>query len=296
MELRHLRYFVAVAEELHFTRAAERLHIGQPPLSHQIQMLEAEIGAQLFERSKRWVRLTDAGQLFLEDARRILALTEQAADTARRVDRGEIGELRIGFTSATPFIAFFPNMINTYRKRFPGVTVTLREMSTMQQIMAIKERSLDLGFVRPPELEIPKSIILTKLRKDPLFLFMPTKHQLAKKNVIDFRKCNDEAFVMYPKNAGTGIYPQFIQLCKEAGFEPKIVQEAREASTVIGLVAAGCGITLLPESLKSIRMTGVCSRPLTGTSATTTLMLAQRAGETTPLIDAFSKLAISASK
>jgi DNA-binding transcriptional LysR family regulator len=145
-------------------------------------------------------------------------------------------------------------------------------------------------------LEIPKSIILTKLRKDPLFLFMPTKHPLAKKNVIDLRKCNDEAFVMYPKNAGTGIYPQFIRLCKEAGFEPKIVQEAREASTIIGLVAAGCGITILPESLKSIRMKGVCSRPLTGISATTTLMLAHRAGEATPLIDAFSKLAISASK
>jgi DNA-binding transcriptional LysR family regulator len=296
MELRHLRYFVAVAEELHFTHAAERLHIGQPPLSHQIQMLEEEIGAQLFERSKRWVRLTDAGKLFLEDARRILALAEQAADTARRVERGEIGELRIGFTSATPFITFFPNLINTYRKHFPGVTVTLREMSTMQQITAIKERSLDLGFVRPPELEIPKSIILTKLRRDPLLLFMPTKHKLAKKNVIDLRKCNGEAFVMYPKNAGTGIYPQFIRLCNEAGFEPRIVQEAREASTIIGLVAAGCGITILPESLKAIRMAGVCSRPLTGTSATTTLMLAHRAGEASPLIDAFFKLAISSSK
>lgn len=296
MELRHLRYFVAVAEELHFTRAAERLHIGQPPLSHQIQMLEEEIGAQLFERSKRSVRLTDAGQLFLEDARRILALAEQAADKARRADRGEIGELRIGFTSATPFIAFFPNMINTYRKRFPGVTITLHEMSSMQQLAAIQERNLDLGFVRPPELVIPKSVMLTRLRKDPLLLFMPTRHPLSKKNVIDLRKCSDEAFVMYPKNAGTGIYPQFIQLCKAAGFEPNIVQEAREASTIIGLVAAGCGITILPESLKSIRMTGVCSRPLSGTAATTTLMLAHRTGEMTPLIDAFYKLAVAVSK
>lgn len=296
MELRHLRYFVAVAEELHFTRAAERLHIGQPPLSHQIKMLEEEIGAQLFERSKRWVRLTEVGKLFLDDARRILALAEQAVDTARRAHRGEIGELRIGFTSATPFTAFFPNMINTYRKRYPDVTVTLREMPTMTQIMAIEERSLDLGFVRPPEAAIPHSITLTPLRKDPLFLVLPTRHRLAKQGIIDFRDCFGEAFVMYPHSAGTGIYPQFLRLCHEAGFEPNIAQEAHEASTIIGLVAAGCGITMLPESFKSIRMTGVCYRPLKGKSATTTLMLASRQQDATPLIDAFFRLAVDASK
>ena len=208
----------------------------------------------------------------------------------------EIGELRIGFTSATPFTAFFPAMINTYRKRFPGVTITLREMPTMRQIAAIEERSLDLGFVRPPEADIPKSVVLTKLRNDALFLVLPTKHRLAKKAVVDFRECAGEAFVMYPKTAGTGIYPQFLRLCSAAGFEPNITQEAHEASTIIGLVAAGCGITMLPESFKTIRMSGVCFRPLAGKTAMTTLMLAGRADDATPLVDAFVKLAMQASK
>lgn len=296
MELRHLRYFVAVAEELHFTRAAERLHIGQPPLSHQIQMLEGEVGAALFERSKRWVRLTEAGRLFLDDARRILALSEQAVETARRAGRGEVGELRIGFTSATPFTVFFPNAINSYRKRFSDVRLTLKEMPTMRQIMAIEERSLDIGFVRPPEVQIPATVELTALRSDPLLLVVPTQHRLARKSVIPFQECANEAFVMYPQNAGTGIYPQFVRLCREAGFEPNIAQEAREASTIIGLVAAGCGISMLPESFKTIRTVGVCYRPLSGTTAITTLMLAARAGESSPLVDSFFKLAKAASK
>src|SRR5450830_1339532 len=137
MELRQLRYFIAVAEELHFTRAAERLHIGQPPLSHAIQQLEANVGAQLFERSKRWVRLTEAGRLFLADARRILALTESAADTARRAERGEAGELRIGFTFSTPLTPLFATVINRYRAEFPAVSLTLHEMSTLRQLDAL---------------------------------------------------------------------------------------------------------------------------------------------------------------
>jgi DNA-binding transcriptional LysR family regulator len=145
MELRHLRYFVAVAEELHFTRAAERLHIGQPPLSQQIQALEAELGAQLFERNKRSVRLTQAGTLFLDDARRILALSEQAAVTARRAQRGEAGELRIGFTFSTPFTPYFATVINRYRQQFPHVTLTLHEMATLHQLEAISGRTMDLG-------------------------------------------------------------------------------------------------------------------------------------------------------
>jgi DNA-binding transcriptional LysR family regulator len=172
VELRHLRYFVAVAEELSFTRAAERLHIGQPPLSHQIQMLEAEVGAQLLERSKRWVRLTEAGKLFLDDARRILALSGQAVQTARRAERGEVGELRVGFTFSTPLTPLFATVINRYRQRYPGVTLTLHEMATLRQIDAIANRELDLGLVRPPEAVVPESVDMTVLRRDPLVLVL----------------------------------------------------------------------------------------------------------------------------
>jgi DNA-binding transcriptional LysR family regulator len=291
MELRHLRYFVAVAEELHFTRAAERLHIGQPPLSQQIQALEAELGAQLFERSKRWVRLTQAGRLFLDDARRILALAEQAAVTARRAERGEAGELRIGFTFSTPFTPLFATVINRYRQRFPLVSLTLHEMATLPQIEAIGQRTLDLGFVRPPEVAIPDSVSLSLLRQDPLVLVLPNDHPLAGQASIAIRELEGQPFVMYPKNVGTGIHPQIFRLCRAAGFVPHIAQEAREASTLIGLVAAGCGVSVLPASFDRIRMDGVCYRPIADPAATTSLLLARRQGPSTPLIDAFVALA-----
>ena len=294
MELRHLRYFVAVAEELHFTRAAERLHIGQPPLSQQIQALEAELGARLFERSKRWVRLTEAGRLFLDDARRILALAEQAAVTARRAQRGEAGELRIGFTFSTPFTPLFATVINRYRKLFPLVSLTLHEMATLPQIEAIGQRTLDLGFVRPPEVAIPDSVALSILRKDPLLLVLPSAHPLAGQAEIAIRDLAGQAFVMYPKDAGTGIYPQIFRLCRAAGFVPHIAQEAGEASTIIGLVAAGCGISVLPASFDRIRMDGVCYRPIADPEASTSLLLARRQGQSTPLIDAFVALATEA--
>ncbi|MFM9434808.1 DNA-binding transcriptional LysR family regulator [Janthinobacterium sp. CG_23.3] len=291
MELRHLRYFVAVAEELHFTRAAERLHIGQPPLSQQIQALEAELGAQLFERSKRWVRLTEAGRLFLVDARRILALADEAAVTARRAQRGEAGELRIGFTFSTPFTPLFASVINGYRQRFPLVRLTLHEMATLPQIEAIGQRTLDLGFVRPPEAAIPDGVTLSVLRQDPLLLVLPSGHALAGQAEIAIKDLAGQAFVMYPKDAGTGIYPQIFRLCRAAGFVPHIAQEAGEASTIIGLVAAGCGISVLPASFDRIRMDGVCYRPIADPAATTSLLLARRRGPSTPLIDAFVALA-----
>ena len=290
MELRHLRYFVAVAEELHFTRAAERLHIGQPPLSHAIQVLEADIGAQLFERSKRWVRLTEAGKLFLDDARRILALADQAVETARRAARGEAGELRIGFTYSTPLTPLFAEVINRYRHHFPLVTLTLHEMATLRQLEAIGQRTLDLGFVRPPEVAVPNGVQLTPLREDPLMVVLPEWHPLAAKPALAISELAELPFVMYPPGGGTGIYPQIFRLCRAAGFVPRVGQTAGEASTIIGLVAAGSGVSLLPSSFDRIRMDGVCYRPLLDAEATTMLLLAQRAGERSPLIDAFVAL------
>lgn len=291
MELRHLRYFIAVAEELSFTRAAERLHIGQPPLSQQIQALEAEVGAQLLERSKRWVRLTQAGKLFLEDARRVLALSEQAKLTARRAQRGEAGELRIGFTFSTPFTPLFATVINRYRARYPDVLLTLRELATLPQIAMLENRELDLGFVRPPETAIPDAVRLTVLRHDPLIAVLPVGSPLAQKEKVEIRDLRGQPFIMYPKTAGTGIYPQIFRLCKEAGFAPDVVMEAGEASTMIGLVAAGCGITVLPGSFDSIHMEGACYRPLADPSANTVLSLAQRKDAQGALVEGFIALA-----
>jgi DNA-binding transcriptional LysR family regulator len=294
MELRQLRYFIAVAEELNFTRAAERLHIGQPPLSHAIQVLEADVGAQLFERTKRWVRLTEAGRLFEADARRILALAGQAADTARRAQRGEAGELRIGFTFSTPLTPLFATVINRYRQRFPAVSLTLHEMATLPQLDALTQRTLDLGFVRPTDIAVADAIALTALREDPLVAVLPSALPLARKKSIAIGELKDMPFVMYPPTAGTGIYPQIFRLCRAAGFAPRIGQVAGEASTIIGLVAAGCGVSVLPASFDRIRMDGVCYRAISDPAATTTLLLAQRSAEHSPLVDAFVALATAA--
>ncbi len=294
MELRQLRYFIAVAEELHFTRAAERLHIGQPPLSHAIQVLEADLGARLFERSKRWVRLTEAGKLFLADARRILALSEQASETARRAQRGEAGELRIGFTFSTPLTALFATVINRYRQQFPAVSLTLHEMATVPQLDALAQRELDLGFIRPTDGPAPAGVSLTALRQDPLVAVLPAALPLARKQAIAISELAGHPFVMYPSNAGTGIYPQIFRLCRAAGFVPRIGQVAGEASTIIGLVAAGCGVSMLPSSFEHIHMDGVCYRPISDAGATTSLLLAQRTGEHAPLAAAFVALATAA--
>jgi len=296
MELRHLRYFVAVAEELSFTRAAERLHIGQPPLSHQIQMLEAEVGARLLERSKRWVRLTEAGKLFLEDARRVLALSEQAVQTARRAERGEAGELRIGFTFSTPLTPLFATVVNHYRQRYPGVQLTLQEMSTLGQIDAIANRELDLGLVRPPELTQPAAVELTMLRRDPLVMVLPVRHPLVGKKRLAIADLKGEPLIMYPASVGTGIHLQINRLCKEAGFTPTIAMEAPEVSTIIGLVAAGCGVSVLPSAFSIIQMRDVVYRPLADREAKTTLYLARRKDAASPLVAAFVAVAKEAAR
>jgi DNA-binding transcriptional LysR family regulator len=294
MELRHLRYFVAVAEELSFTRAADRLHIGQPPLSQQIQALEHEIGARLFERNKRRVLLTEAGRLFLTDARRVLALSDQAKETARRAHLGEAGELRVGFTFSTPFTPLFAKVVRRYRQRYPDVLLTFHEIATQPQLAQIEARELDVGFVRPASMPLPRSVALTMLRRDPLRLVLPAGSPLARKKTIAVKDLAGQAFVVFPKDAGTGIYHQIFDLCRAAGFTPDIAMEAGEPSTIIGLVAAGCGISLLPSSFEGIHMDGVVYRPLADPEATTAMLLARHAEGGGPLVDAFVALAEAA--
>jgi DNA-binding transcriptional LysR family regulator len=296
MELRQLRYFIAVAEELHFTRAAARLHIGQPPLSHAIQMLEHDVGAQLFERSKRWVRLTEAGRLFLIDARRLLALADEARATAQKAQRGEAGELRIGFTYSTPLTPLFAAAINRYRQDHPTVTLLLQELATLRQLDGLGERSIDLGFIRTPELPIPAGIRITLLREDPLVAVLPSSSPLASKSMLQIADLAALPFVMYPPGAGTSIYPQIFRLCREAGFVPRIEQTAAESSTIIGLVAAGSGVTLLPSSFTRVNMEGVAYRPLADKGAVTMLYLAQRDEVASALVQQFVEVVMAAAK
>ncbi|NTV09700.1 MAG: LysR family transcriptional regulator [Zoogloea sp.] len=287
MELRHLRYFVAVAEELHFTRAAERLHIGQPPLSQQIQALEAELGARLLERSKRRVALTPVGERFLKRAHAILAAAEAAVDEARRAARGEAGELRIGFTSSLPFTDFLPGLLRDYREHFPDVTLVLRELFTTDQLAALAAGQLDVGLVRFAGHALPDGVAVKEIRRDPLRIVMPAAHPLAGRASLRFEELRGEGFICYPGDVGTGLTALLRQLCMAAGFEPRVVQEAREAATQIGLVAAGMGLALLPSPLECVAIEGVRYMPLDDPLAYLSLSLATRLGTPSPLLAGF---------
>ncbi|MFA9441660.1 LysR substrate-binding domain-containing protein [Uliginosibacterium sp. sgz301328] len=287
MDLRHLKYFVAVAEELSFTRAAERLHIAQPPLSQQIQALEQELGLQLFERTRRRVTLTSSGERFLVDARRTLHAAEEAIQGARRMARGEQGELRVGFTSSVPFTGLLPELLRRYRAAYPQVTVSLRELFTTDQFAALAERRLDVGLVRNDGLVRPAGISLRELRRDPLRLVLPARHPLSEAASVSLGDVRDEGFIMYPSDAGTGLGAQVRQLCAAAGFEPRLVQEAREATTQIGLVAAGLGVAVLPAPLECVRMAGVRYVPIDDPSAFVSLALAVMEDDNSPLVGNF---------
>ena len=264
---------------MHFTRAAERLCIGQPPLSYAIAQLETEIGALLFARTKRSVQLTEAGKLLWVDAKQILALADAAARTARLAATAGAGELRIGFTSSTPLTELFSAVVQLHRQRFAAVSLKFSEMSTEHQLQALQNRQLDLAFLRPqygknPQISVASELMFLHLRTDPLVVVLPVHHPLAGKSHIALTELANEGFIMYPAQAGTSIYNLLSVLCLQAGFTPRTVQQAGEASTIIGLVAAGIGISILPACFDRIRLDGVCYRPLAEPAAVTSLLLA----------------------
>lgn len=287
MELRHLRYFVAVAETLSFTRAAERLHIGQPPLSMQIRDLEEELGARLFERSRRKVALTEAGLRFLEHARAILERAARAAEEARRAAAGELGELRVGFTSSLPYSEMLPALLSGFRRRHPEVHLQLRELFTAAQFAALAEGELDVGLVRVGAQGAPPGIALQELGRDPLCVVVHASHALAQRAAISFAELAEEGFITFPRGAGTGL-PDLLQtLAGAAGFMPKIVQTAREATTQIGLVAAGLGLAVLPAPLSCVRIPRVRYLPLTDAGAEFPLSVAWPDREPAPVTARF---------
>ncbi|MFP9016814.1 LysR substrate-binding domain-containing protein [Pseudomonas aeruginosa] len=290
MELRHLRYFIAVAEELHFGRAAERLGISQPPLSQQIQALEEEIGARLFERTNRRVELTDAGRLFLDESRQVLAQVDKAVLLARRAHLGELGELKIGFTSSAPFTSTIPSSIHAFRKAYPDVHLDLQEMSSRQVLKALLEESLQVGVIRP--LALPDAVHWVELFREPLVAVLRADHPLAagSEDGLAIAALAEEPFVFFPRSYGTGLYDQVIALTRQAGFSPRIAQEASEAMTIIGLVSSGLGVSILPASFRRTRVDGVVYRTLSDPEATTAVWLVRRQNEGSPLALSFIDL------
>ncbi|AUX29857.1 MULTISPECIES: LysR substrate-binding domain-containing protein [Sorangium] len=282
MDLRHLRYFTAVAEERHFGRAAQRLGIAQPPLSRQIQDLESELGFSLFDRSRRRVELTPAGVVFLAHVRRVFDALDLAVHEARRASVGETGRLVVGYLSSLAYSGI-TELVRAFRTDFPSVELALREMPPQEQIEALKDGRIDVGFVRAP-LNDPR-LASECVRREPLLVALPADHPLAGRRRIPLELLSREPFVVFPRQRGSAFFDLVVGLCREAGFTPRIVQEALHLD-ILSLVAAGFGVSILPESIKNIRRGGLALRPIVG-APVTDLLLAWRADDASPTLGQF---------
>lgn len=290
MELRHLRYFVILAEELHFGRAAEKLHISQPPLSMQIRALENELGVMLFNRTQRHVALTQAGHALLQEARQLLARVDQAILITRRAGRGEIGELAVGFISVADYNVL-PLVLREFRRKYPLVNLTLREATTDAQVRDLLAGRLDVGFLLPPITE--PALESVSILREPLIAALPEKHPLAKKpGKLALEKLKDEPFILFPRPNAPGLYDDIVSCCKTAGFSPRVEQEAIQMQTIISLVSAELGVALIPASLSNLRRTGVVYKALRHQSPLTEIHLAWRRGDELPALRVFVDLAI----
>ncbi len=279
MELRHLRYFVAVAEELHFGRAAARLHLAQPALSQQVKQLEKELNVLLLNRTKRKVSLTEPGRAFLGDAHRILEAADRAIETARRAASGEEGTLRVGYVDLATWLAF-PSIVRTFRQRSPAVHVSLVELHHEPQRDALLRGDLDLGFLSLTARDHGLEGIRVGL--DPLVVALPADHRRATGRTIRLADLAEEDWVLFPVDLRTVYLELVLGSCSQAGFVPRVVQEAGQLQALAGLVAAGAGVTLLPRSMALAPRAGIAYRRLSGRAPALPLHLSWREGQLPP--------------
>ncbi|MGZ2382977.1 LysR family transcriptional regulator [Rhizobium leguminosarum] len=273
MELRHLRYFLAVAEEGNFTRAAAKLGIGQPPLSQQIRDLEREVGAALFHRVPHGAELTAAGAAFLGEAKASLAAAEKAKLAAQSANRGETGRLSLGFTASSAFNPVVSTTIRRFRARWPEVQLSLTEMNTLALMQRLERGELDATFMRP-SLDDPTGIRLRRLPDEPMVIALPASHPLARRSSVPLAALAEEPFILFPRLVGLSLYDDVVLACRKAGFELTVAQEAPQISSVVNLVAADLGVSIVPASISQIKLEGVAYRPIEGPPAVARLALA----------------------
>ncbi|MBD2196799.1 MULTISPECIES: LysR family transcriptional regulator [Calothrix] len=285
MELRHLRYFIAVAEELHFSKAAERLHIAQPPLSQQIQQLEAELGVKLFHRqTKRQVQLTEAGKVFLQEAYQLLMQLDTAVALTQRIGRGQTGQLRIGFTSLVIY-DLLPLILRQFREQFPAVELVLRELTTSQQEQALRDGGIHVGFAHPP-LE-DDTISYQCIHRQTLVIALPPTHSLAQTEHISVQNLLNEPLIIFPRYLAPGLYDLIMSVFSQGNIKPHITQEAVQMQTIIGLVSAGMGLAITPSSLQNLQRPGVTYRPLLEAAPVIETALIWQQNCLTPLVENF---------
>jgi DNA-binding transcriptional LysR family regulator len=287
MNLRQLGYFVAVAEELSFSRAATRVHISQPPLSRQVARLEGELGVRLLHRTTHEVTLTEAGQAFLAEARQMLSLATRAGHAARRAARGETGHLRVGFIGSALYSSL-PQLLRQFRQRYPEVELSLMQLTIAKQADALRNREIDLGIIR--QYLSDDTLAMRRLVREPFVVALPLDHPLAKRKKIMLQSLAEEDFVVFSREDAPVVYQQMLQMCERAGYRPRIVQEARPMATVVGLVAAGLGVAIVPESMQRINIEHVVYRTLGGTRACNEYVIAWHRENRSPALAGFMAL------
>jgi DNA-binding transcriptional LysR family regulator len=291
LELRHLRYFVAVAEELHFGRAAARLHLSQPPLSQQIRKLEDILGYALFVRTSRSVKLTNAGEAFLERARRTLRNVQRDIDETRSIGQGEVGSLNVGFVGSA-MLTTLPEIFRAYREAYPRVHLHLHESFTSRVAEGLQSGTLDAGILRDGD--AVEMLNVTTLFSEPYVAVLPVTHACARHKSISPGVLRNEPFVYYPRSAGGRAFEKPLIMFEEYGFRPQIVQEASHWLTILVLVRAGLGVSVAPACVRRIASPEVVCVPLRGAKVVSDIELARVAGDSRPIVEHFAQLATNA--
>ncbi len=292
MELRHIRYFLAIAKEGNFTRAAAGLGIGQPPLSSQIKDLEQEVGALLFRRVAHGAELTTAGQAFLAVVGGMPELAERGVRHAQRAARGEVGVLRVGFTASSAFNAVVPGTLRAFRRAYPSVELVLEEANTTRLTVGLDDGTLDIAFLRPEGAD-GRDLQLRLLSEESMLLAMPTGHAMVSEGKIDLARLAEDPFILFPRVNGPILYDTIVDACRKAGFRPRVDQVAPQFSSIINLVAAELGVSVVPASMSQLHVAGMVFREIKGQAPTARLALACRKGNTSTLARNFMAAALS---
>jgi DNA-binding transcriptional LysR family regulator len=290
MELRHLRYFLALAEELSFTRAADRVGIAQPPFSQQIQALEREICVQLVDRTPRRVSLTEAGTVFADRVRYILSRITEAVTVAQQIERGMSGHIRVGFTESGCFHPGVTQTLLEFRQSYPGLHLTLEENSSTNLVAMIREGVIDAAFIRPPFVG-DEVVAYEAMFQEKMVVAVSRRHRLAPHRRATLAELSDETFVFYPRLIRPGLTDVVIAACERAGFHPRLGQDAPQLTSTLNLVAAGLGISIVPESLKHLRTNDIAYLRLQGDAPHASLGLAARAAEGSMAVKNFIAIA-----
>lgn len=289
MDLKHLRYFVAVAEELHFTRAAERLGIQQPPLSLQIRKLEAELETPLFHRLTRGVELTEAGELLVDEARRLLDQAARIKAAVLSRARGDSGHLRVGFSGGTALQPRVARLFHDYRECYPDVVLSPEQSNTPDLIARLQDGTVDMAFVRPPFTE-GDGIALQPFVDEPMLIVLPSRHPLAGNSSVALTALAEETLILFPRSVGPGFHDSIIASCQRAGFTPALGQEAPQLESIVSLVAAGFGVSIVPQSIEQIRADRVAYVPIRGEAPRAPIGLAFRKDERSATVRNFVAL------